>query len=161
MRVNIWISYRHLLAGADSGKILSLAHCFWGGLHNDLSLWFGSQFLAHDSFYAHPDYPVDSYLSWTGIGSCSDEWGKGLVCTQERIRTSSYRLVRMEVLSLVTVIPGQKLFVPVLPGCLEKAPKILRFFFLTYNFLFCTSNPFQSEFLPKSKLCVYKADSRL
>jgi hypothetical protein len=29
---------------------------------------------------------------------------------------------------------------------------------LTYNSLFCISNPFQSEFLSKSEICDHKAD---
>jgi len=36
-----------------------------------------SQILSPDSFYAHPDYTMDSYLSWTGSGSCSDGWARG------------------------------------------------------------------------------------
>jgi hypothetical protein len=84
-----------------------------------------SQILSIDSFYAHPDYPMDSYLSWTGSESCSDEWGKELVYTQERIKTPFCRLVRMKVLSLVTLIPLRKLLVPVLTGGLDETPHIL------------------------------------
>jgi hypothetical protein len=52
---------------------------------------------------------------------------KELVCLQEWVKTSFCRLVRIEVLSLVTLILLRKLFAPVLTGCLEKAPNILRF----------------------------------
>jgi len=38
-------------------------------------------------------------------------------------------------------------YLRVLPGCLEKAPNILRFFFLDIQPLFCISNPFQKRFL--------------
>jgi len=47
-----------------------------------------SQVLSPDSFYVHPDYPMDSYLSWVDSGSCSDGWGKGLVCPQEWVKNS-------------------------------------------------------------------------
>ena len=83
----------------------------------------------------------------TGSESCSDEWGKGLVCMQERIKTSFCRLTRMKALSLVTLIPLRKLFVPVFSGCLKKSPHILWFFLLDIESLFCIFNWFQSEFL--------------
>ena len=44
---------------------------------------------------------------------------------QERIKTPFSRLVRIKVLSLVTLIPLQKLFVPVLTGGLDETPHIL------------------------------------
>jgi len=54
-----------------------------------------SQILSPDCFYAHPNYPMDSYLCWTGSGSCSGGWSKGLVCTQEGVKNPFYRRVRI------------------------------------------------------------------
>jgi hypothetical protein len=51
--------------------------------------------------------------------------GKGLVCPQEWVKTPFCRLARITVLSLVTLILLQKLFVPVSPIRLEKVPHIL------------------------------------
>jgi hypothetical protein len=50
---------------------------------------------------------------------------------------------------LVALILLRNLFVPVLIGCLEKAPISCDFFFLTYNSLCCIFNSSQSEFLSK------------
>ncbi len=54
----------------------------------------------------------------------------------------------MEVLSLVTLIPLRKLLVPVSPGCLEKAPQILRFVFLDTQlpFLLYSTHPEASSY---------------
>jgi len=60
-----------------------------------------------------------------------------LAYPEQGLKLQIYRLRRPEVLSLVPLIPLQKLPVRFSPGGLVKTPHILWFFFLTYYSLFC------------------------
>jgi len=68
-----------------------------------------------------------------------------LVCTQEGVKNPFYRQVRIEVLSLVRLIPLQKLSFRFSPKGLRKLPYLV--FFLDLQLCFCIFNPSKSEFL--------------
>jgi hypothetical protein len=72
-----------------------------------------------------------------------------LAYPEQGLKLQIYRLRRPEVLSLVPLIPLQKLPVRFSPEGLEKKPHILWVFFLTFNSVFPIFNSPRSEFLLK------------
>jgi hypothetical protein len=94
-----------------------------------------SQILSPDSFYAHPDYPMDSCVRWSAKGSLVD---KGLVCLQEGIKRPLLSTGEHGYPVLGHPNPAPKSLCPGFPRMVwESTPYLVIFFFWTYDFLFC------------------------